>query len=187
MKLVYQCIAIFFNFYTTSNHLHPIQVENCDSNSRLVVNEDDNGKFRPERVNDAPQFLRISFPHLSNLSHAIYKTSFSWDHVKHPQLGGIPWECESMYRPMPIRNCAIDLWWVTMVAKLYCIRRSMAFFHIPGKHALQVSVAKQIPANENKSVVSSEVSEIVITPPFLYQVNIWCNLWDLYSAHKLLW
>ena len=41
---------IFFNFSTTSNHLHPLQVENCDSNSRLVVNEDDNGKFRLERV-----------------------------------------------------------------------------------------------------------------------------------------
>ena len=50
MKLVYQYIAIFFNFSTTSNHLHPLQVENCDSNSRLVVDEDDNGKFRIERV-----------------------------------------------------------------------------------------------------------------------------------------
>ena len=29
MKLVYQCIAIFFNFFTTLNHLHPLQVENC--------------------------------------------------------------------------------------------------------------------------------------------------------------
>ena len=44
-------MTIFYNFYTTSNHLHSLQVENCDSNSRLVVNEDDNGKFRPERVN----------------------------------------------------------------------------------------------------------------------------------------
>ena len=33
-----------------SSHLHPLQVENCDSNSRLVVDEDDNGKFRLERV-----------------------------------------------------------------------------------------------------------------------------------------
>ena len=33
----------------TSSHLHPLQVENCDSNSRLVVDEDDNGKFRLER------------------------------------------------------------------------------------------------------------------------------------------
>ena len=32
-----------------SSHLHPLQVENCDSNSRLV-NENDNGKFRLERV-----------------------------------------------------------------------------------------------------------------------------------------
>ena len=50
MKMAYQYIAIFFNFSTTSNHLHPLQVENCDSNSRLVVDEDDNGKFRVERV-----------------------------------------------------------------------------------------------------------------------------------------
>ena len=43
-------MVIFFNFQTTSSYLHPLQVENCDSNSRLVVNEDDNGKFRLERV-----------------------------------------------------------------------------------------------------------------------------------------
>ena len=43
-------MAIFFNFYTTSNHLHSLQIENCDSNSRLVVDEDDNGRLRFERV-----------------------------------------------------------------------------------------------------------------------------------------
>ena len=43
MKLVYQHMAIFLNFSPTSNHLHPLQVEeNCDSNSQLVVDEDDN-------------------------------------------------------------------------------------------------------------------------------------------------
>ena len=42
MKLVYQYMAIFFSFSPTSNHLHPLQVENCNSNSRLVVDEDDN-------------------------------------------------------------------------------------------------------------------------------------------------
>ena len=51
MKLFYQCMAIFFFFSLTSNHLHRLQVENCDSKSRLVVDEDDNGKFRLERVN----------------------------------------------------------------------------------------------------------------------------------------
>ena len=50
MKLVHQYMAIFFNFSQTSNHLHPLQVENCDSNSRLVVDEDDNVKFRLEMV-----------------------------------------------------------------------------------------------------------------------------------------
>ena len=50
MKLVYQYMAVFSNFSLTSNHLHSLQVENCDSNSRLVVDEDDNGKLRLERV-----------------------------------------------------------------------------------------------------------------------------------------
>ena len=50
MKLFYQYMAIFLNFSPTSNHLQPLQVENCGSNSRLVVIEDDNGKLRPERV-----------------------------------------------------------------------------------------------------------------------------------------
>ena len=50
MKLVYQYMAIFFYFETTSNNLHPLQVENCDSNSRPVVDGDDNGKFRLEWV-----------------------------------------------------------------------------------------------------------------------------------------
>ena len=35
-----------FNISPTSSHLHPIQVENCDSNSWLVVDEEDNGKFK---------------------------------------------------------------------------------------------------------------------------------------------
>ena len=40
---------ISFSF-ATHFHLHSLQVENCDSNSRLVVDKDDNGKFRLERV-----------------------------------------------------------------------------------------------------------------------------------------
>ena len=35
-------LLIHGNFSPTTNHLHPLQVENCDSNSRLVVDEDDN-------------------------------------------------------------------------------------------------------------------------------------------------
>ena len=53
MKLICQYMAIFFNFSLNSSHIHPLQVENCDSNSRLVVDEDDNGKFRLERVNSS--------------------------------------------------------------------------------------------------------------------------------------
>ena len=42
---------IFFHLLPTSSHLHPLQVENCESNSRLLVDEDDNGKLRLETVN----------------------------------------------------------------------------------------------------------------------------------------
>ena len=50
MKLVYQYVAIFFNFSPITSNLLLLQVENCDSNSRLVVEENDNGKIRLERV-----------------------------------------------------------------------------------------------------------------------------------------
>ena len=40
---------IFFYSRVTYSRLHALQVENCDSNSRLVVDEDDNGKFKLER------------------------------------------------------------------------------------------------------------------------------------------
>ena len=49
MKLFFQSEAIFFYFSSTSSHLHPLQVENCDNNLLLAVDEDDNGKFRLER------------------------------------------------------------------------------------------------------------------------------------------
>ena len=42
--------TIFFHLSPTVSHLHSLQVENCDSSSRLVVDEDDNGKLRLERV-----------------------------------------------------------------------------------------------------------------------------------------
>ena len=50
MKLFYQLIAVFINFSPTPSHLHPLQVENCDDNSRLLVDEDDNGNFRLEEL-----------------------------------------------------------------------------------------------------------------------------------------
>ena len=50
MKLFYQYMTILANLSPTLSHVYPLQVENCDSNSRLVVDEDDNDKFRPERV-----------------------------------------------------------------------------------------------------------------------------------------
>ena len=58
MELVYQYMAIFCNFSPTSNHFHPLQVENCDSNSRRLVDEDGNDKFRLERVKAIQFFMK---------------------------------------------------------------------------------------------------------------------------------
>ena len=63
MKLFYQFMAIFFNLPPTSSHLHPLQGENCDSNSRLVVDKDDNEKFRLERVNPSLSLNLITANH----------------------------------------------------------------------------------------------------------------------------
>ena len=55
--------SIFFHLSPTLSHFHPLQVENCDSNSRLVVDEDDNDKFRLETVKQ--MFIAmsdVSFP-----------------------------------------------------------------------------------------------------------------------------
>ena len=68
MKLVYQYMVIFFNFSPTSNHIHPLKVENCDSNSRLVVDEDDNGKFRLERVEPLGDCLMLTGVEYDTLS-----------------------------------------------------------------------------------------------------------------------
>ena len=73
MKLVYQYMVIFFNFAPTSSHLHPVQVENCDSNSRLVVDEDDNGKLRLERAKQ----VWVIFIHLK-LWVAAVRRNFKW-------------------------------------------------------------------------------------------------------------
>ena len=43
-------MVIFLNLSPTASDLDPLQVENFDSNSTLVVDEDDNCKFRLERV-----------------------------------------------------------------------------------------------------------------------------------------
>ena len=52
MKQFYEYMRIFFNLSPTSSHLYPLQVENCDSNSRLVVDEDDNVKSGLKGIKD---------------------------------------------------------------------------------------------------------------------------------------
>ena len=73
MKLVYQCMAIFFNFSPTSIILYPLQVEHCGSNSRLVVDEDDNDKFRLERVNVSQGGILFTF---RNDNHGYFVINF---------------------------------------------------------------------------------------------------------------
>ena len=69
MKLFHQYKAIFFNFSPTASHLYPLQAESCDSNLQLALDEDDNGKFRLERVKVYSQIRTIVRRHYMNFSH----------------------------------------------------------------------------------------------------------------------
>ena len=76
MKLVCQYMAIFSNFSLTSSHLHPLQVENGDSNSRLVVDGDDDDKFRPKRVRLCFATLTYKFRWVKNSNMLHLRLSF---------------------------------------------------------------------------------------------------------------
>ena len=54
-KFAWNCLILTISFVhlsPTSSHIHSLQVENCDSNSRPVEDEYDNGKFRVESVGE---------------------------------------------------------------------------------------------------------------------------------------
>ena len=67
-------MAIFLNFLPTSNHFHPLQVENCDSNSRLVVDEDDdiNSGLKGLRTLDVGMTAYNSLCHVQFITHGEY-------------------------------------------------------------------------------------------------------------------
>ena len=87
----------FFTFSPTSNHLQPLQVENCDSNLRLVVDEDDNGsdslvnKFGLNtgiflktwwlRHCTGPVYCRLQFLYQENAQYLLLGLSFLVVHV----------------------------------------------------------------------------------------------------------
>ena len=93
MKLVYQYMAIFFTFSPTPNHRHPLQVENCDSNSRLVVDEDDNGKSSWKGLKHGTM-VDLAFPCLQTKTRADFAhCGFSISHTfiaLTGKLGSIP-------------------------------------------------------------------------------------------------
>ena len=114
IELVYHYMVISLNFSTTSNHLHPLQVENCDSNSRLVVDEDDNDNFRLERVKMNPFRIKImsyvSILHAFLVRFNICVLSF--------RLGKI--DCISHFCPMSSQAMSIYL----ISIESYCHRLS---------------------------------------------------------------
>ena len=48
MQLSHQNMTNFFNFAPTLSHLHPLEVENGDRNSRLAVERDFHGQIGSE-------------------------------------------------------------------------------------------------------------------------------------------
>ena len=57
-------------------HRDTVQVGICGSNSRLVVDEDDNGKFRLERVEPALNHQDTSQRHIASLKNDLI--SYTW-------------------------------------------------------------------------------------------------------------
>ena len=64
MELFHQHMAIVANLPSTISHLYPLQVKNCDSNLRLVVDKDDNSKFRLEGLKSQRQQTSDKIKHL---------------------------------------------------------------------------------------------------------------------------
>ena len=83
MKLVYQFMAIFLIFPTTSNHLYPLEVEICDSNSRLVVDEDDNVKSGLKGSRTTGHRLR-RWPNLNTIDSTCSLSCAFWDRCFYP-------------------------------------------------------------------------------------------------------
>ena len=84
--------TFIFHLPPTSSHLHPLQLENCDSNSRLVLGEDDNGKLTLESVkcsyiskNDVQRWF-----YLPSLLYMILVGAFLIPYVLMLIMGGIP-------------------------------------------------------------------------------------------------
>ena len=59
MKLFYQYMASSFIFPPTSSYFHPLQVENMRQQFAALVDDDDNRKFRLDRVFHLfPRYIR---------------------------------------------------------------------------------------------------------------------------------
>ena len=83
-------MAIFFNFSPTSSHLRPLQVENCDSNSRLVLDEDDNGKFKLESVDTNGSQALTLYPTLLDLHGSSQEKIHNYTYIKHVKKRWVP-------------------------------------------------------------------------------------------------
>ena len=77
-------MPILFDFSPMhSSQFYPLQAANCDSNSRLAVDDDDNGKFRLERVKQVLNNKVFSICHLNIYQNMLYRVT---SHVKEKVL-----------------------------------------------------------------------------------------------------
>ena len=59
--------SLLFHPHQIIYTVHPLQVDNCDSNSQLAVDVDDNGKFRLERVKAPAPIMFVCFTFLISI------------------------------------------------------------------------------------------------------------------------
>ena len=74
-------MAIFFNFSPTSSHLHPLQVENCGSNSRLV----NSGSKGLKIDNDVNNKIVVNFTSFGKLFLKLMMFRLVVNHIDLPQ------------------------------------------------------------------------------------------------------
>ena len=135
--------------HDASNHRHPLQVKNCDSNSRLVVDEDDNDKFRLERDNNTwrqckSMMILGCFHKITNqncklmvrlcprcCTHVnIGFISFFYDVSDVSRISGILWWEE--HRKSVCQTMVVQVWWVlhiTLVLMMWCMRQYLHVVH----------------------------------------------------------
>ena len=142
-------IVIFFIFSPTSNHLHSLQVVNCGSNSRLIVDGDVNGKFRLERVNPYSAEIFVYRPWRQKVCFFQFEIIISASSQKQ----GLTQRGRAFGSSEPCVGRCIHVLSLFLLVSLY----SATYFHF---NALHINLSQLFPLHLNTYVMGSRPLQI---------------------------